>query len=95
MFKLPLVTIIENNQWAISVPRSKQSAAQTLAQKGIAAGIDVVQVDGNDVIAVYKAVKDAIEIRKGRPHAHRMRDLQDEHAHNGRRPDEIQERGGG
>lgn len=67
VFKLPLVTIIENNQWAISVPRSQQSAAQTLAQKGIAAGIDVVQVDGNDVIAVYKAVKDALAIAKDAP----------------------------
>ena len=67
VFKLPLVTIIENNQWAISVPRSQQSAAQTLAQKGIAAGMDVVQVDGNDVIAVYKAVKDALEIAKEAP----------------------------
>lgn len=60
IMKIPLVTIIENNQWAISVPRSRQTAAQTLAQKGFAAGIDVVQVDGNDVIAVYKVVKDAI-----------------------------------
>ncbi len=67
VFKLPLVTIIENNQWAISVPRSRQSAAQTLAQKGFAAGMDVVQVDGNDVIAVYKAVKDALEISKEAP----------------------------
>ncbi len=60
VMKIPLVTIIENNQWAISLPRSSQSMAQTLAQKGIAAGIDVVQVDGNDVIAVYKATSDAI-----------------------------------
>lgn len=67
IMKSPLVTIIENNQWAISVPRSRQSAAQTLAQKGFAAGVDVVQVDGNDVIAVYKAVKDAIELSKDGP----------------------------
>ncbi len=60
VFKLPLVAIIENNQWAISVPRKNQSAAETLAQKGIAAGVEVMQVDGNDVIAVYKAVGDAI-----------------------------------
>ncbi len=60
VFKLPLICLIENNQWAISIPRSMQSAAQTLAQKGFAAGINVIQVDGNDVIAVYKAVKDAI-----------------------------------
>ncbi len=58
--KVPLITIIENNQWAISMPRSMQTAAQTLAQKGFAAGLDVVQVDGNDVIAVYKVVRDAI-----------------------------------
>jgi pyruvate dehydrogenase E1 component alpha subunit len=56
----PLVLIIENNQWAISVPRSKQTMAQTLAQKAIAAGINAVQVDGNDVLAVYKATQDAI-----------------------------------
>lgn len=56
----PLVVIIENNQWAISVPRSSQSASKTLAQKGIAAGIKTLQVDGNDVVAVYKATKDAL-----------------------------------
>ena len=60
VFKIPLVVIIENNQWAISVPRSYQSAAQTLAQKGISAGIKCVQVDGNDVLGVYKVVKDAL-----------------------------------
>ena len=65
VFKIPLVVIIENNQWAISVPRSYQSAAQTLAQKGIAAGIKCIQVDGNDVIGVYKAVKDALESARG------------------------------
>lgn len=65
--KIPLVTIIENNQWAISVPRSEQSAAQTLAQKGFAAGIDSVQVDGNDAIGVYKAVSDALARSKEGP----------------------------
>ncbi len=59
-FSVPLVVIIENNQWAISVPRSEQTKAQTLAQKGIAAGIDCIQVDGNDAIGVYKVIKDAI-----------------------------------
>ncbi len=57
---VPLVVIVENNQWAISVPRSKQSIAPTLAQKAIAAGIPGMQVDGNDVIGVYKAVSDAL-----------------------------------
>jgi pyruvate dehydrogenase E1 component alpha subunit len=60
VLNVPLVIIIENNQWAISVPRKEQTAAQTLAQKAIAAGIPSIQVDGNDVIGVYKAVSDAI-----------------------------------
>ena len=67
IMKVPLISIVENNQWAISVPRARQTAAQTLAQKGIAAGIESVQVDGNDVIAVYKAVKDAINLAKDGP----------------------------
>jgi len=49
---VPAVFIVNNNQWAISVPRSEQTAAETLAQKAIAAGIPGEQVDGNDVIAV-------------------------------------------
>jgi pyruvate dehydrogenase E1 component alpha subunit len=60
IMKAPLVMIIENNGWAISEPRSEQTAAQTLAQKAVAAGIPSIQVDGNDVISVYKATKDAI-----------------------------------
>ncbi|MCL5419899.1 MAG: pyruvate dehydrogenase (acetyl-transferring) E1 component subunit alpha [Candidatus Marsarchaeota archaeon] len=67
VWKLPLVVIIENNQWAISVPREKQTAAKTLAQKAFAAGIGGIQVDGNDVIAVYKATKEAIEKAKDGP----------------------------
>lgn len=67
VWKVPLVVIIENNQWAISVPRNAQSAAETLAQKGIAAGIRCVQVDGNDVVAVYKATKDALDNSKDGP----------------------------
>lgn len=60
VYKVPAVMIIENNQWAISVPVKTQTAAETLAQKGIAAGLKCVQVDGNDVIGVYKAVSDAL-----------------------------------
>jgi len=60
VWQLPLVMVINNNQWAISVPRSRQSAAQTLAQKAIAAGIDGLQVDGNDVIAVRYVVEQAL-----------------------------------
>jgi pyruvate dehydrogenase E1 component alpha subunit len=58
---LPLVAVIVNNQWAISVPRKIQSGAPTLAQKGIAAGVFCIQVDGNDIIAVRKAMEDALE----------------------------------
>src|SRR5699024_7835029 len=58
--QLPMVAVIVNNQWAISVPREIQSCAQTLAQKGISAGLPTIQVDGNDIIAVRKAVGDAI-----------------------------------
>jgi pyruvate dehydrogenase E1 component alpha subunit len=55
------VAVIVNNQWAISVPRKIQSGAPTLAQKGIAAGLFCIQVDGNDIIAVRKAMEDALE----------------------------------
>jgi pyruvate dehydrogenase E1 component alpha subunit len=58
---LPMVAVIVNNQWAISVPRKIQSGAPTLAQKGIAAGLFSIQVDGNDIIAVRKAMEDALD----------------------------------
>lgn len=60
-FQLPLVLIIMNNQWAISVPRSKQNTATTLAQKGIAGGLPSLQVDGNDIIASRWAMDEAIK----------------------------------
>jgi 2-oxoisovalerate dehydrogenase E1 component alpha subunit len=59
--KLPLVAVIVNNQWAISVPRKIQTGAETLAQKGLAAGLPTIQVDGNDIIAVRKAMGDALD----------------------------------
>lgn len=61
VWKLPLVALVVNNQYAISVPRRLQSAAQTLAQKGIAAGIACEQLDGNDAIAVRDAAGRALE----------------------------------
>jgi len=60
-WRVPTVFVVNNNQWAISVPRAVQTAAETLAQKAIAAGIPGAQVDGNDVIAVRHAVGQAIE----------------------------------
>jgi pyruvate dehydrogenase E1 component alpha subunit len=59
-WRVPAVFVINNNQWAISVPRMVQSAAETLAQKAIAAGIPGSQVDGNDVIAVRHGVAQAL-----------------------------------
>lgn len=61
VFKLPAVFIVQNNRYAISTPVSKQTVAKTIAQKGLAAGIRSVQVDGMDVLAVYAAVRDARE----------------------------------
>jgi pyruvate dehydrogenase E1 component alpha subunit len=58
---LPVVFVVNNNQWAISVPRGIQTHAQTIAQKAIAAGIPGIQVDGNDVIAVRDVVGQAVE----------------------------------
>ena len=60
VYKLPVVFICQNNQWAISVPRERQTAAKTIAQKACACGFEGIQVDGNDIFAVYKATKDAL-----------------------------------
>ncbi len=65
-YKLPLVLCVINNGWAISVPRTAQTGAQTLAQKGLAGGLHCLQVDGNDLIAVLEAMRRAHErARKG------------------------------
>jgi pyruvate dehydrogenase E1 component alpha subunit len=61
IWQLPVVFVVSNNEWAISVPRTLQTAAQTIAQKSIAAGVEGLQVDGNDVIAVTNAVARALE----------------------------------
>jgi len=70
VFKVPALYISQNNQWAISVPRRKQTASRTIAQKGIAYDIPSVLVDGNDVLAMYIAAKEGIDkARKGEgPH---------------------------
>lgn len=57
----PAIFVVQNNRFAISVPVEKQSAAKTIAQKAVGVGIHGVQVDGMDVLAVYKAVSDARE----------------------------------
>jgi pyruvate dehydrogenase E1 component alpha subunit len=59
-WSLPVVFVAVNNEWAISVPRGEQTAAATLAQKAVAAGIEGLQVDGNDVVAVREVVDRAL-----------------------------------
>lgn len=59
-WQVPAIFVVNNNGWAISVPVAKQTAARTLAQKAIGAGIHGEQVDGNDVIAVCDAVSRAV-----------------------------------
>ena len=60
-FDLPVVGVIQNNQYAISTPTHRATKADTFAQKGVAFGIPYALVDGNDVLAVYVAVKKAID----------------------------------
>lgn len=64
VWKLPVVFVVSNNQWAISVPRDAQTACKTIAQKAIAAGFSGEQVDGNDVIAVRERV--GVALKKAR-----------------------------
>ncbi|MFI9816078.1 thiamine pyrophosphate-dependent dehydrogenase E1 component subunit alpha [Saccharothrix variisporea] len=61
VWKAPVVFLVQNNGYAISVPMSKQNAAPSLAHKGIGYGVPSVLVDGNDVAAVYAVVKEAVE----------------------------------
>lgn len=68
VFNAHTVFIVQNNQYAISLPREKQTKSETIAQKAIAYGIDGIQVDGNDILAVIKAVREALEkARNGEP----------------------------
>jgi pyruvate dehydrogenase E1 component alpha subunit len=61
VWNVPVVFICVNNQWAISMPRSQQTKAKSLAQKAIAYEMPGIQVDGNDVLAVYAATKEAVD----------------------------------
>lgn len=61
VLNVPMIVIIQNNQWAISTPRAKATKAETLAQKAIGYGIPGIQVDGNDVLAMYVATLEAIK----------------------------------
>jgi pyruvate dehydrogenase E1 component alpha subunit len=61
VWQVPVVFICQNNHWAISVPRRRQTGSRTLAQKAIAYDIAGVQVDGNDPLAMYQATKEALD----------------------------------
>lgn len=61
VWNLPLVFLVSNNQWAISMPRARQTGAETLAQKAIAGGIPGEQVDGNDLVAVRQVLTEALD----------------------------------
>jgi pyruvate dehydrogenase E1 component alpha subunit len=61
VFQTPAIFVCQNNHWAISIPRSQQSRSETLAQKALAYGIPGIQVDGNDILAVYTAAKECVE----------------------------------
>jgi pyruvate dehydrogenase E1 component alpha subunit len=60
VYDVPMVFFCNNNQWAISVPREKQTRSETLAQKAHAYGFEGVQVDGMDPLAVYKVTQEAL-----------------------------------
>ena len=61
VFQAPVIFMCQNNQWAISVPLSKQTHSKTLVQKALAYGMPGIQVDGNDILAVYAAAHEAVD----------------------------------
>lgn len=61
VFKAPVVLVCQNNQWAISTPGAIQTAAETIALKGIGYGVEALRADGNDVFAVYEVMKYALD----------------------------------
>ena len=61
VYDLPTIFVCQNNGWAISLPTSRQTRAAALADKAIGYGMPGVRVDGNDVLAVYAAGRDAVE----------------------------------
>lgn len=66
-WQAPVIFVVNNNRWAISVPLSMQTHCQTLAQKGLAAGMPGVQVDGNDIVAMKQIMGEALhQAREGK-----------------------------
>lgn len=65
VFQVPCIFFCQNNHWAISVPRETQMNSETVAQKAVAYGMPTIQVDGNDLLAVYKATREAADRARG------------------------------
>jgi pyruvate dehydrogenase E1 component alpha subunit len=65
VWQTPVVFLCQNNGWAISLPRAGQTRTKTLAQKALGFGLPGIQVDGNDVLAVYSAAHEAVERARG------------------------------
>jgi pyruvate dehydrogenase E1 component alpha subunit len=61
VFQSPVIFVCQNNQWAISIPVAQQTRSKTLAQKALAYGMPGLQVDGNDILAVYAAAQEAVQ----------------------------------
>ncbi len=61
VFEVPVVFFCQNNQWAISVPVTQQTASETIAVKALAYGLPGVRVDGNDILGIYKVTKEAVD----------------------------------
>jgi pyruvate dehydrogenase E1 component alpha subunit len=61
VFQAPVIFLCQNNHWAISIPVSRQTRSKTLAQKAVAYGMPGIQVDGNDILAVFAAAQEAVK----------------------------------
>lgn len=61
VFRTPTVFLLRNNGWAISVPAEQQTASRTYADKGLGYGVHAVRCDGNDALAVYATVRQAVQ----------------------------------
>lgn len=61
VYNVPLVMVVQNNHWAISLPRHKQTASPTFAQKAVAYGMDAMVIDGNDILSVVSAARESIQ----------------------------------
>ncbi len=61
VFKVPVVFVCQNNQWAISTPVTSQTASRSIAIKGLSLGVPSVRADGNDVLGMYAIVKEALD----------------------------------